>query len=345
MDLRSLACGGAVAAVFGFVVLLPAMAADPRKSYPSVGSVERKDPRLDRLVPPGAVIEKLAEGMRWTEGPVWDRRAGHLLFSDIPNNVVMKWQEGAGLSEFLKPSGYTGTEPFQGREPGSNGLAFDAEGRLHLCQHGDRRIARVTSDGKFATVVDRYQGKRFNSPNDLVFRSNGDLYFTDPPYGLEKGAEDPKRELDFCGVYRLSAAGDLTLLSRKVSRPNGIAFSPDEKTLYVASSDPELAVWYAYDVKPDGGVAGERVFFDATAWAKGGAPGLPDGMKVDQAGNVFATGPGGVIVFAPDGTHLGTLKTGVPTANVAWGEDGSVLYITANKWLCRIRLATKGLGS
>jgi len=343
MDLPRLACGAAVVAGVGLLLLIPAMAANPPGSYPSVGSIERKDPRLDRLVPPGAVIEKLAEGMEWTEGPVWDRRGGHLLFSDIPNNVVMKWEEGAGLSEFLKPSGYTGGEPFKGREPGSNGLAFDAEGRLVLCQHGDRRIARLTKEGKFDTVVDRYQGKRFNSPNDLVFRSNGDLYFTDPPYGLEKRFEDPKRELDFCGVYRLSAAGELSLLTKEVRRPNGIALSPDEKTLYVASSDPELAVWYAYDLEPDGGVAGGRVFFDATAWTKTG-PGLPDGMKVDQAGNVFATGPGGVIVFAPDGSHLGTLRTGVPTANVAWGDDGSVLYVTANKWLCRIRLATKGLG-
>ena len=193
-------------------------------------------------------------------------------------------------------------------------------------------------------MADKYNGKRLNSPNDLTYRSNGDLYFTDPIYGLPKGAEDPARELDFCGVYRLSKDGKLTLLTREITRPNGIAFSPDEKKLYVASSDPDKAIWMVYDAQPDGTIANGKVFFDATAWAKAKRPGLPDGMKVDKDGNLFATGPGGVLVFSSDGKHLGTFDTGVPTSNVGWGDDGSTLYITANTALLRVKLNTKGLG-
>jgi gluconolactonase len=318
------------------------------KSYPTVGSVERLDPRLDKLIPRGAELEKLAEGFIWTEGPVWVKKGGYLLFSDIPRNAVNKWQEGKGVSVFLKPSGYTGEKPRGGKpgdEPGSNGLRLDPEGRLVLCQHGDRQVLRIEPDGKKTVLASRYLGKRLNSPNDLVFNKNGDLYFTDPPYGLPKGWDDPARELDFCGVYRVSAKdGTLTLLTKEMSRPNGIALSPDEKTLYVANSDPKKAVWMAFDVKADGTLGQGRVFFDATRWVGKERPGLPDGMKVDQKGNLFATGPGGVLVFAPDGTHLGTIATGVPTANCAFGNDGTVLYVAANHWICRIRTGTKGLG-
>jgi gluconolactonase len=211
-----------------------------------------------------------------------------------------------------------------------------------LCEHGDRRISRLEPGGGKRTLIDNYQGKRLNSPNDAVYKSNGDLYFTDPPYGLPDSYDDARRELDFCGVYRLAKDGQVTLLTKDMTRPNGIAFSPDEKTLYVAQSDPEAAVWKAFDVKPDGTLGKDRVFFDATAWAKEGKKGLPDGMDVDVAGNLFATGPGGVHLFAPDGTHLGTLDTGEPTGNVTWGDDGSTLYITANWYLVRIKLTTKG---
>ncbi len=312
----------------------------PAADYPAIGNIERLDPRLDQLVPPGAVLEKLAEGFRWSEGPVWVTD-GYLLFSDIPNNAVMKWDPVKGLSVFLKPAGYTGEQP-RGGESGSNGLALDRAGRLILCQHGDRRIARLEKDGSFTTLVDRFQGKRFNSPNDLVFKSNGDLYFTDPPYGLAKGPDDPARELDFCGVYRLSADGKLTLLTRELTRPNGIAFSPDEKTLYVANSDPQRAIWMAFPVKDDGTLGPGRVFFDATPWVKK-LKGLPDGLKVDAAGNLWATGPGGVNVFSPDGTLLGRINPDQPTANCCFGDDGSTLYVTANQYLCRIRTKTKGL--
>jgi gluconolactonase len=330
-----------VAAVL--VSLLPASGAENKKPHQTIGSIERLDPRFDKLVPPGAVLEKLAGGFKWSEGPVWVRDGAYLLFSDIPRNAVMKWQDGPGLSQFLKPSGYTGRQP-RGGESGSNGLTLDAAGRLVLCQHGDRQIARVERDGRWTVLAGRYQGKRFNSPNDLVYKSNGDLYFTDPPYGLEKGPRDPARELDFCGVYRLAAAdGRLTLLSRDLTAPNGIAFSPDEKTIYVSQSDPKRAIWMAYDVQPDGTLGRGRVFCDATAWLKQ-HKGLPDGLKVDRAGNLFATGPGGVNVFAPDGTLLGRINPGVATANCCFGNDGSVLYLTANMFLCRIRTSTKGLG-
>ena len=308
-----------------------------------IGSIERRDPRLDALVPPGAVIERLATGYVWSEGPVWRKREGDLLFSDVPNNVVHRWRPGQGVDIFLAKSGYSG-DAARGGEPGSNGLTLDRQGRVVLCEHGDRRIARLEADGSKTTLADRWQGKRFNSPNDLVYRSNGDLFFTDPTYGLEKGDSDPARELPFCGVYRLSAAGELSLVTRELSYPNGVALSPDERTLYVAVSDPKRAVYMAYDLAADGGVGPGRVLFDATPMLARGLSGLPDGLKVDGQGNLFATGPGGVLVLSPDGTHLGTFLTGVETANCAWGDDGSTLYVTAHQNLCRIRLTTGGAG-
>ncbi len=311
----------------------------------SVAKIIRLDPAFDKLVPANAKVEKLVDGRKWVEGPVWNRKEGYLLFSDIPDNAIIKWQEGKGESVFMRPAGYTGKEPFTGKEPGTNGLTYDSEGRLVACEHGDRRVSRLEADGKTkTTLADKYDGKRLNSPNDLVYKSNGDLYFTDPIYGLPKGADDPARELDFCGVYRLSKDGKLTLLTKEITRPNGVAFSPDEKRLYVASSDPDKAVWMVYDVKADGTIANGRVFFDATDWVREKRPGLPDGMKVDKDGNLFATGPGGVLVFSPGGRHLGTFDTGVPTANVAWGDDGSTLYIAANTALLRVKLNTKGHG-
>ena len=306
--------------------------------------IVRVDPAFDKLVPANAKVEKLAEGYKWTEGPVWNKKENYLLFTNIPGNEVVKWQEGKGASRFLHPSGYSGKNPYEGREPGANGLAFDSNGKLILCQHGDRRVVRLEADNKMVALASNYNGKKFNSPNDLVYHSNGALYFTDPPYGLTKGADDPLRELDFCGVYRLDKNGKVTLLTKDITRPNGIALSPDEKKLYVASSDPEKAIWMVYDVKPDGSIANGKVFFDSTEWVKAKKPGLPDGMKVDSSGNVFATGPGGVHVFSPEGKLLGTFDTGVPTANCAFGDDGSTLYITANTALLRVKLTTKGKG-
>jgi len=310
--------------------------------FPAIGRVIREDARLDNLLAPDARIEVLAGGIEWAEGPVWVRDGGYLLFSDIPRNAIMKWTEAAGMTLFMKPSGYTGLGDY-GRQPGSNGLALDGQGRLVACEHGDRRISLLEKDGGKRTLADNYQGKRLNSPNDLVFKSNGDLYFTDPPYGLPKGPDDPRRELDFCGVYLLSTEGKLTLLEKEMTRPNGLAFSPDEKTLYVAQSDPEKAVWMAFPVNADGTLAKGRVFADVTPMVKE-YPGLPDGMKVDKYGNVFAAGPGGIHIFTPEGKRLGRIETGERTANCAWGDDGLTLYITADMYVCRIRTRTKGNG-
>ncbi len=336
---RGLAFCGSLA----IVMFAAAGLASDKLQDQTLGTIERKDPRFDKIVPPGATVQKLAEGFDWSEGPIWIADGDFLLFSDIPRNSVMKWKEGDGISLFMKPSGYTGVADYGG-EPGSNGLNRDPQGRLVFCEHGDRRVSRLEKDGGKKTLADSYQGKRLNSPNDSVFKSNGDLYFTDPPYGLPNRYDDPRRELDFCGVYRLSTDGTLTLLTKEMTRPNGIAFSPDEKTLYVAQSDPEAAIWRAFDVKPDGTLGKSRVLFDATEWVKQGKKGLPDGMKVDQQGNLFATGPGGVHVFTPKGVHLGTFATGEATANCAFGDDGSTLYITADMYLGRVRLNTKGLG-
>jgi gluconolactonase len=309
----------------------------------TVGRIERLDARLDALVAADAKLEKVAEGIEWAEGPLWDATDGSLLFSDVPRNGVFRLKAGAGITLFLRASGYGGRAPFKGREPGSNGLVFDREGRLVMCQHGDRRIARRERHGGLTALADRYEGRRLNSPNDLVYHSNGDLYFTDPPFGLPGSFSDPAKEVPFQGVYRLKPGGTLTLLTRELNAPNGIGFSPDEKILYLANAEHTRPIWMAYDVLADGTLGRGRPFADAAAWVKPGE-GVPDGLKVDRQGNVFAAGPGGIHVFAPDGTRLGRIETGVPTGNLNWGEDGSVLYVAASHWICRIRTRTKGKG-
>jgi gluconolactonase len=338
-----------LAGVLGMAALIdPAATGAGQKEEPiPPRKIVRLDPRFDKLVPKDAKVETIARGFIWTEGPVWVKDGGYLLFSDIPNNVVMKWQEGKGTSKFLHPSGYTGKTPRGGKpgdEPGSNGLTLDAQGRLTLCEHGDRRVSRVEKDGSKTTLADKYMGKRFNSPNDLVYHSNGDLYFTDPPYGLPKGADDPAREMDYCGVFLLKKNGTLILLTKEMTRPNGIALAPDEKTLYVANSDFGQPVWMSFPVKGDGTLGKGKVFVDGSTWVKEKRPGLPDGMKVDVDGNLWATGPGGVWVFTPDGAVLGNIDTGTNTANCAFGDDGSMLYIAANHDMCRMRTTTKGKG-
>lgn len=298
------------------------------------------DPRFNQLVPKDATLEKIAEGFAWVEGPVWNRQGGYLLFSDIPGNAVYKWKEGEGTSVYLKSSGYSGTTPFPGKEPGSNGLTLDAQGRLVLCRHGDRQIGRLESNGTIVPLADHYDGHKINSPNDLVFKSNGDLYFTDPPFGLPKAFDDPGKA-PVQGVYRLSQDGTVALLIHDITAPNGIGFSPDEKTLYVSDVDPKRAAWLAYDVKSDGTVTNGRVFFDATRWRKDPFFG-PDGFKGDRYGNIFGARPGGLSVIAPDGTLLGIVETGQPTSNVAWGEDGHTLFITGGGAVYRLRLSTSG---
>lgn len=305
-----------------------------------VVTITSLDPRFDQLVPKGAQLEKIAGGFTWVEGPVWHKQGGYLLFSDIPANAVYRWKPGEGVSVFLNNSGYSGAAPFTGKEPGSNGLTFDANGRLFLCRHGDRQIGRLEGNGNITALADRYDGYRFNSPNDLVFKSNGDLYFTDPPFGLPRAFNDPQKA-PVQGVYRISRDGTVTRLITDIAAPNGIAFSPDEKTLYVSDVDPKRAAWLAYDVHADGTVANGRVFFDATRWRQDPFFG-PDGFKVDQQGNIFGARPGGLSVIASDGTLLGTIETGLPTSNVAWGEDGRTLFVTGGTSVYRIRLTTKG---
>lgn len=319
----------------------PFASAQQAREQTGAPSIISLDPAFDALVSRDAVLDRVAEGIAWAEGPVWNRGGQFLLFSDVPNNAILKWKTGDGLTVFLKPSGYTGSEPFEGREPGSNGLAYDKQGRLVFCQHGDRRISRIERDGSRTILAERFNGKRLNSPNDLVFKSNGDLYFTDPPFGLPRTFDDPKRELDFCGVYRVSKDGKLTLLTKEVQAPNGIAFSPDEKTLYVA--DSKRALWFAFPVNVDGTLGKGRVLFDGTEVSRG-RPGVADSMKIDVQGNLFAAAPGGLYVISPEGKLLGRFDLGTATGNCAWGEDGSTLFITSNSFIYRVRLKTKGAG-
>lgn len=320
--------------------LAPAATGPNSTTQPVVAAITSLDPRFDRLVPKDAKLEKIADGFTWVEGPVWRKQEGYLLFSDIPANAVYKWTPGKGASLYLKNSGYSGSTPFAGKEPGSNGLTFDANGRLVLCRHGDRQIGRLEADGAIMPLAARYDGYRINSPNDLVFKSNGDLYFTDPPFGLPKVFDDPGKA-PVQGVYRVAKDGTVTRLIADIKAPNGIAFSPDEMTLYVSDVDPKRAAWLAYDVKADGTVTNGRVFFDATRWRRDPFFG-PDGFKVDEKGNLFGARPGGISVIAPDGMLLGTIETGQPTSNVAWGEDGRTLFVTGGGAVYRIRLTTKG---
>lgn len=313
----------------------------------TIGGIERLDPALDELVPPDAVLEIVSDGLKWSEGPVWIPSGGYLLFSDVPANTVYRWDAQSGRTVYLTPSGYTG-KATRGGEPGSNGLALDREGRLLLCQHGDRRVARMDAPPAdprpdFVTLADRYDGRRFNSPNDLAVHSSGAVYFTDPPYGLVKNMDDPAKETPYQGVYRIAPDGEVTLLTKELERPNGIALSPDEKTLYVSNSHPPRAIWMAYPVQDDGTLGKGHVLLDATPLTRD-RPGLPDGIKIDQHGNLFATGPGGVLVISPEGKHLGTLLTTQPTGNCAFGEDGRTLFVTSNHNLLRVRLTTKGMG-
>lgn len=303
------------------------------------GSVVRKDAGLDAIVSTNAKIEQIVSGQEFTEGPIW-MKEGYLLFSDVPGNTISKWTPDGKLSIFRKPSGYDKTDAPAGAFIGSNGLTLDKQGRLTICEHGNGRVTRLDKDGKLTVLADKYEGKRLNSPNDAVYKSDGSLYFTDPPYGFPKQDDDPKKELKFNGVYRL-AGGKLQLLTKELARPNGIGFSPDEKTLYIANSDPASKLWMRYMLNPDGTIGGGTVFFNVT---KESEDGLPDGLKVDTKGNVYATGPGGVWIFSPAGKHLGTIKAPEVPANVAWGgPDAKTLYMTARKGVYRINLNIPGI--
>ena len=317
--------------------------------------IQRLDPALDKLVPKEAKLERVVTGFnKWTEGPVWTH-AGTLLFAEIPANRIRLWKPGAKDAEvFLEPSGYTGSAPYGGPEPGSNGMTLDADGRVSVAGHARRNVWRMESldpHGTITVLADSYQGKKLNSPNDLVYRSDGSLYFTDPPYGLPtQGDDDPLKDLKVNGVYRLVGArqhkagappenDELQLVISDLPRPNGIAFSPDEKTLYIADSGKK--VWMRYTVHPDGSVSDGKLLLDANTDK---TPGGPDGIRVDKKGNIYGSGPGGVWIISPEGKHLGTIKIPEVVSNVAWGDkDGKTLYITASTSLYRIKLSAQGV--
>jgi len=310
--------------------------------FPTTGSVQKLDSKLDRIIAPGTLPEILAEGFEWSEGPLWLPTERKVIFSDIPNNSIFEWSEQEGLQLYLKPSGYTGTLP-RGGEMGSNGLLLDPEGNLVLCQHGDRRMARMIAPledpaAEFETLAGSWGGKRFNSPNDAVFKSNGDLYFTDPAYGMEHRYGDTLREMDFTGIFKLGTDGSITLLSDQLTAPNGIGFSPDESKLYVANSGGATGpLWMVYEVGTDGTLFNASLFCDAKA-ASDTLQGAPDGLVVRKDGIIFATGPGGVWVLNPEGEHLGTILTGQATSNCTLDARKKYLYMTADMYLMRIRL-------
>lgn len=309
-----------------FALVATALAQEP--------SIEKLDPALDELIAPDTKIETLAQGFRWTEGPAWNAETSEWIFSDIPNNVINAWSDEKGPRIFMQPAGYTGISEY-GRESGSNGLAFDQKGRLHLAEHGDRRIAVLTPNGGKMTVADRFEGKRLNSPNDLCIHSSGAIFFTDPIYGLPKGENDPLREIDFCGVYRIAPDETITVLDKTVERPNGIALSHDEKTLFVANSHKGKFHLYAYPLNEDGTTGERTLFFDATGIE---GKGSTDGLKTDDKGNVWTTGPGGLLVISKDGKLLGRVLTHQPTANVAFGgKDGKTVFLTANDRIMRFQ--------
>jgi gluconolactonase len=309
------------------------------KEVKTTGSIERTDPALNEIIDEDATIEILAEGYDWSEGPVWVEKENMLLFSDVPENIVYKWTEEKGAEIFLTPSGYTGISP-RGGEEGSNGLTLNKDGQLVLCQHGDRRVAVLNSDFKnpkpeFRTLAGDFNGKKFNSPNDLVFDKQGNLYFTDPPYGLVNQMNDSTKEIPFQGVYKVKPDGTVILLVDSLTRPNGIGLSPDDKTLYIANSDRPKAKWYAFELQGDSIVSG-KIFF-STDYVEG-EKGSPDGFKVSRDGTIFSSGPGGIWIFSPSANVLGKIKLPEAAANCALSSDEKTLYITNDMYLLRVKM-------
>ena len=320
-----------ISLLFGFLIVY--------SQNNTIGSLEFLDPAMKEFFDKNAQIELLAEGFDWAEGPVWVDRLNGVLFSDVPNNKVYMWNEKKGLSIFLEPSGMTNYSPTN-KTDGSNGLALDKNGNLILCQHGDRTVARLKKwkfkKPSFDIIVEKYEGKRLNSPNDLVFDKSGSIYFTDPPYGLKIQDDDPLKELNFNGIYRWSESKGIELLSKSMKRPNGIILSKDEKTVYVGNSDKDNNVILAFD-NDKNGLVNERVFFDGNNLSKNRV-GLFDGLKLHSSGIIFTTGPGGVLLLDSKGKHLGTIMPGKATANCAFDSNESYLYLTSDNVLARIKL-------
>jgi gluconolactonase len=326
--------------------LLAATAQVPAARFTTVGRIIRQAPALDQLLAPDARIEIVAAGIGHAEGPVWVPDSSMLLFTDAPTRTVYRWSAKSGLTKFLEHTGYTGRMPY-GEEPGSNGLALDHRGNLLICDHGDRRLASLplaaSKSGK-RTLTDNFEGKRYNSPNDVVVHpTNQSIYFTDPPYGLPQQRQDVvNRELPVCGVYRLAPNGKVTQEIKDLPLPNGLAFSPDGRTLYVSQSDSLRPIIMAYAVRPNGQLGKGRVFFDMSKLNRTRPKETPDGLKTDRNGNVWASGFGGMVVLSAQGQHLGTIDTGEVVANCAWGDDGRTLYIASGSFLCRVKTLAQG---
>lgn len=308
----------------------------------TTGKFEKSDPAFDSIVSKDAKAEIIAEGFEWSEGPLWLEKEGKLIFSDVPANTIYQWTAAKGKEIYLKPSGYTDTLPSKSKEPGSNGLTLDTEGRLILCQHGNRQVARMDAslnkpEAKFVSLAALFNGKRFSSPNDAVYSSSGELFFTDPPYGLPKQDDtDSLKEQPFNGVYKVKKEGTVLLLADSITRPNGIALFPGEKRLLVASSDPQKPNWYVWDVEGDKLVNG-KIFYSA-ADADKTWHGLPDGCKIDKKGNVYATGPGGIYFFNSGGKKLGMLRLDNSASNCALSPDEKTLYVTNDMYVLRVKL-------
>ena len=307
----------------------------------SIGWLERSHPALDSLITKDFSIRIIADGLDWCEGPLWIENKNMLLFSDVPQNVIYKWTEEKGKEQYLTPSGYTGITP-RGGETGSNGLLLNNKGQLVICQHGDRRMALMNApldkpQPVFTELAGNYKGKKFDSPNDAVYHPTGDLYFTDPPYGLEYKEKDPHKEAPFQGVYKVSGSGEVTLLTDTLTRPNGLAFFPAHKRMLIANSDSSKPYWYVFDVDKKGQLTNGKIFHDATTAGKIAA-GLPDGMKIDRQGNVFATGPGGIWIFNQSGTLLGKIRINGLASNCSFSGDEKTLYVTADMYVLKVTL-------
>jgi gluconolactonase len=317
-------------------------------AYPKIGRIRRLSPELDAIIAPDAAIEQIADGIKWAEGPVWIWEGKYLLFSDVPGNVMHRWSPKGGKTVFLQPSGYDGPPTTIFREAGTNGAILTLSGELVVCDCGNRGLAKVDLATKKKTVLaSSYKGKKFNSPNDVVEARHGalrgSLYFTDPPYGLEGLNASPAKEAPFNGVYLLRPNGEVALVDDKLTFPNGVALSPDDKRLYVSVSDSNRPIIMVYELGADGLPTSSKVFFDASDLKKAGGPGSPDGMKVDAKGRLFATGPGGVMILTPEAKLLGVIETGGPVANCTFGEDGKTLFLTSNHVVARVRTKTSGL--
>lgn len=320
-----------------FILLLSCATNKPA----SEGNIERIDAALDGIVDAQAKIEIIAEGFEWSEGPLWLEEENMLLFSDVPTNTIYKWTEEGEKEIYLQPSGYTGSIK-RGGETGSNGLLLNKERKLVICQHGNRQIAQMEApliqpQPQFIPIANTYEGKKFNSPNDAVYNKEGILFFTDPPYGLEKNMEDAGKEIPFQGVYKVTTNGTVVLLTDTITRPNGIALTPNEKQIIIANSDSLKPIWYQYDLGPENTLTNGKIFYDATAASKE-EEGMPDGLKIDKSGNIFATGPGGVWIFNKDAKLLGKIKFPHKTSNCAFSKDEKTLFVTADNYVLRIKL-------